>query len=42
MLALQGYFQSGRFVSDTPVRIPERKKTIVTVSDEGIDDNLCP
>jgi ethanolamine utilization cobalamin adenosyltransferase len=34
MLALQGYFQSGRFVTDTPVQIPERKKAIVTVLDE--------
>jgi hypothetical protein len=31
MLALQGYFQSGRFVTGTPVQIPEGKKTIVTV-----------
>jgi hypothetical protein len=38
MLALQGYFQSGRFVTDTPVQIPERKKTIVTVLDEDIDE----
>jgi hypothetical protein len=38
MLALEGYFQSGRFITDTPVQIPERKKTIVTVLDEDIDD----
>jgi hypothetical protein len=37
MLALQGYFQSGRFITDTPVKIPERKKTIVTVLDEDVD-----
>jgi hypothetical protein len=39
MLAFQGYFQSGRFVTDNPVQIPERKKTIVTVLDEGIDED---
>ncbi|GHV34923.1 hypothetical protein AGMMS4952_27300 [Spirochaetia bacterium] len=38
MLAFQGYFQSGRFVTDTPVQIPERRKTIVTVLDENVDD----
>ena len=38
MLAFQGYFQSGRFVTDTPVQIPERKKTIVTVLDENVDE----
>jgi hypothetical protein len=38
MLALQGYFQSGRFITDTPVQIPERKKAIVTVLDEDIDE----
>jgi hypothetical protein len=38
MLALQGYFQSGRFIADTPVQIPERKKTIVTVLDEDVDE----
>jgi hypothetical protein len=31
MLAVQGYFQSGRFITDTPIQIPERKKTIITV-----------
>jgi hypothetical protein len=39
MLAFQGYFQSGRFVTDTPVQIPERKKTIVTVLDENVDED---
>ena len=38
MLAFQGYFQSWRFVTDTPVQIPERKKTIVTVLDENVDE----
>ncbi|WP_010253519.1 hypothetical protein [Treponema primitia] len=39
MLAFQGYFQAGRFVTDTPVQIPERKKTIVTVLDENVDED---
>jgi hypothetical protein len=39
MLAFQGYFQSGRFVTDIPVQIPERKKTIVTVLDESVDED---
>jgi hypothetical protein len=39
MLAFQGYFQSGRFVTDFPVQIPERKKTIVTVLDESVDED---
>jgi hypothetical protein len=39
MLAFQGYFQSGRFVTATPVQIPERKKTIVTVLDENVDED---
>ncbi|MDR1930385.1 MAG: hypothetical protein LBQ44_07115 [Treponema sp.] len=38
MLAFQGYFQSGRFISDPPIQIPERKKTIVTVLDESVDE----
>jgi NAD-specific glutamate dehydrogenase len=38
MLALQGYFQSGQFVTDALVQIPERKRTIVTVLDEDIDE----
>jgi hypothetical protein len=38
MLAFQGYFQSGRFVTATPVQIPERKKTIVTVLDESVNE----
>jgi hypothetical protein len=38
MPAFQGCFQSERFVSDTPVQIPEMKKTIVTVPDEDIDE----
>jgi hypothetical protein len=38
MLALQGYFHTGRFVTDTDVQIPERKKVIVTVLDEDIDE----
>jgi hypothetical protein len=38
MLAVQGYFEAGRFITDTSIQIPERKKTIVTVLDESIDE----
>jgi hypothetical protein len=34
MLVVQGYFEEGKFVTDTPVVIPEKKKTIVTVLDD--------
>jgi hypothetical protein len=34
MLVVQGYFEEGKFVTDTSVIIPEKKKTIVTVLDE--------
>ena len=36
LLTLEGYFEAGRFITDTPY-IPEGKKTIVTVLDEAID-----
>jgi hypothetical protein len=39
MLVIQGYFEAGQFVSDTPVVIPENKKTIITVLDETIQKN---
>jgi hypothetical protein len=35
---MQGYFQTGRFITDAHVQIPERKKVIVTVPDEDIDE----
>jgi glycerol-3-phosphate cytidylyltransferase-like family protein len=34
MLVLEGYFDAGRFITDTP-NIPEGKRTIVTVLDEA-------
>jgi hypothetical protein len=34
---VQGYFESGRFIADTPIQIPEGRKTIVTVLDEEAD-----
>ncbi|MDR1024669.1 MAG: hypothetical protein LBL56_03005 [Treponema sp.] len=37
LLTFQGYFEAGQFVSDTPVQIPERRKTIVTVLDDKVD-----
>jgi len=36
LLTLEGYFEAGRFITDTPY-IPEGKKTIVTVLDEAMD-----
>jgi hypothetical protein len=37
LLAVEGYFEAGRFIADTPVHIPERRKTIVTVLDEVVN-----
>jgi glycerol-3-phosphate cytidylyltransferase-like family protein len=37
LLTVQGYFERGHFVADTPVQIPERRKTIVTVLDEKVE-----
>jgi hypothetical protein len=37
LLTFQGYFEAGQFVADTPVQIPEGRKTIVTVLDEKAD-----
>ena len=38
LLVFEGYFDEGRFITDTPY-IPEGKKTIVTVLDEAVDKN---
>ena len=38
LLVFEGYFDEGRFITDTPY-IPEGKKTIVTVLDETVDRN---
>jgi len=37
LLSIEGYFEAGRFIADTPVSIPERKKTIVTILDEAVN-----
>ena len=37
LLSIEGYFEAGRFIADTPVSIPEGKKTIVTVLDEVVN-----
>ena len=37
LLTFQGYFKAGQFVADTPIQIPEERKTIVTVLDEKIN-----
>jgi hypothetical protein len=34
MFVIQGYFEAGKFIADSPVSIPENKKTIITVLDE--------
>ena len=39
LLTFQGFFKEGHFVPDTPVQIPEGKKTIVTVLDEAADES---
>jgi hypothetical protein len=36
-LTFQGYFEAGQFVADTPVQIPDGRKTIVMVLDEKAD-----
>jgi hypothetical protein len=37
LLTFQGYFEAGQFVADTPIQIPEGRKTIITVLDEKVD-----
>ncbi|MDR1302689.1 MAG: hypothetical protein LBK43_09520 [Treponema sp.] len=37
LLAVEGYFEAGRFITDTPVHIPEGRRTIVTVLDEVVN-----
>jgi hypothetical protein len=37
LLTFQGYFEAGQFITDTPIQIPEGRKTIVTVLDEKVD-----
>ena len=34
LLTVEGYFENGHFIPNTPIHIPEGKKTIVTVFDE--------
>ena len=38
LLTFQGFFKEGNFVTDTPIQIPEGRKTIVTVLDEAADE----
>jgi hypothetical protein len=37
LLTVEGYFEAGRFIADTPIQIPEGRKTIITVLDEKVD-----
>jgi hypothetical protein len=36
LLTIQGYFEAGQFIADTPIQIPEGRKIIVTVLDEKV------
>ena len=36
-LIIQGYFEEGHFIPNTPIQIPERRKTIITLLDETAD-----
>jgi hypothetical protein len=38
MQAYQGYFEGGKFVSSGTVEIPERKRVILTVLDEPVQE----
>lgn len=38
MEAYQGYFENGRFIPFDEVSIPERKRAIVTILDEPIEE----
>ena len=39
MLAVQGYFEAGRFVSSETVKIPEHRYVIVVIPDERPPEN---
>ena len=34
MLVITGIFENGRFIPDKPVKIPEKKKVIVTIEEQ--------
>jgi len=34
MLVITGIFENERFIPDTPVEIPQKKKVVVTIEDE--------
>jgi len=36
MIAVEGYFEGDRFYTDRNVRIPQRKRAIVTILDEPV------
>ena len=38
LLVAEGYFDAGRFISNTPIKIPDKKKVIVTILDESSDE----
>jgi len=39
LLTFQGFFKEGYFITDTPIKIPEGRKTIVTVLDEAANES---
>ncbi|MDR0322459.1 MAG: hypothetical protein LBI28_13245 [Treponema sp.] len=39
LLTFEGFFKGGHFVADSPIQIPEGRKTIVTVLDEKADES---
>ncbi|MCL2111789.1 MAG: hypothetical protein FWH32_06035 [Clostridiales bacterium] len=38
MIAVQGYFEGDRFFPEQQVKIPQRKRAIVTILDEPVVD----
>jgi hypothetical protein len=40
MQAYQGYFENGRFITADTVKIPERRRIILTVLDEPVEDSI--
>ena len=38
MIAVEGYFEGDRFFSDDAVKIPQRKRAIVTILDEPVSE----
>jgi hypothetical protein len=39
LLTFEGFFKKGHFITNTPIQIPEGRKTIVTVLDEMVNES---